>query len=82
MNFEIKFGVAPKSTSGRKSKYPFKSMTPNTYFDVPASHPSARSTKNNPSAIQSAAHSYGRRNNKKFKTMRLDDNSIRVWCVS
>lgn len=81
-NFEIRTGKpANRSRKGRNTKYPFGAMTVGTYFDVPADHEGAQVNKNRAARVQGSAHSYGRQNDMKFQTERLDNGDVRVYRV-
>jgi hypothetical protein len=68
--------IPPKTTKGRKIKYPFGEMPVNSSVLIPTAELPA--TGGN--GISSAAGYYGKRNNKQFMTA-VEAKGVRVWRV-
>lgn len=78
MPFQIKKDL-PLPAVDVRTKYPFPQMEVGDYFDVPPDHPAATPNESNGSArVQSSAHSWGRRFDRKFFTKKLSDGTIRI----
>jgi hypothetical protein len=77
MTFKIKKGL-PLPALDIRTKYPFPQMEVKDYFDVPADDPAATRNSNGNARVQSSAHSWGRRFDRKFHTSRLADGTVRI----
>lgn len=81
MAYAIKKGRPSDLNNTRKTKYGFEKMKPDTYIDIPAGDPNGERNSSGGCAAASAAASYGKRHNKKFKTSRLPSGTFRIFCV-